>query len=407
MSAAQDNQDQAVTLTSQCLCKAHTFTASIPSSSLPLDAGCCHCTSCRHSTGAMHVTEIDWPGSTDPIYASDLSRFDFSSTAKILFCGTCGTPMFFSCRNEGPDGPVSTAVFSGTLDNIAQPNLVQITHHIFVGDTVDGGASMWLRHPNADGTPAKRFRAQEDGAGSGSGDELPPDWPTTSPAPTSSSAQGGGPIEVPIWCKCRGVDFVLRPDFSSSFPKDDATELPFFVDPDTKKLLASFDACDSCRIAVGADVVNWTFALLRHIYFAGSPHSTLPTTAAELKEAVSKSPADRDSRLGTLTLYQSSPDVQRYFCGRCSATVFYACDGRQDMVDVAVGLLESPSGGARAEDVLTWSLGAMASWGQDVVGGWREGLLQAVTEGAEQFRIERGLPVNFMRKIKEENEKRA
>ncbi|OIW29403.1 hypothetical protein CONLIGDRAFT_324678 [Coniochaeta ligniaria NRRL 30616] len=404
MQAAQDNNEgQTVTLTSQCLCKAHTFTASVPASSLPIDASCCHCTSCRHSTGAMHSMDIDWPGPTDDIYKSDLRRFDFTSKVKILFCGTCGTPMFFECRYEGPDGPVATGVFSGTLANTAHPNLIHITDHIFVGDTVDGGASMWLRHPNADGTPAKRWTA-----GKGTSPELPADW--SSSAPPSSPPQG--PIEVPIWCKCRGVNFVLRPDFSS-LPKDAA--LPFFVDPESKKLLTSFDACDSCRLAFGADIVNWTFALLQHIHFADSPSSDpetkkFPQTAAELKKAVSAAPPgeDRDPRLGTLALYESSPGAQRYFCGRCSASVFYGCDSRQDMVDVAVGVLEGPGGGAaRAEEVLAWSYGGKMTWRQDVVGGWREGLVQAVEGEAEEFRVGRGLPVNFRRKIKEANERKG
>ena len=396
MSASQDsNPDQAVTLTSQCLCKAHTFTTSVPASTLPLETSACHCTSCRHSTGAMYSMDINWPGSTDAIRASDLRRFDFSPKVKVLFCGTCGTTMFFEFREHGPDGPLVTGVFTGTLANVAQPGLVRIAYHIFVGDTIDGGASMWLRRPNADGTPAKRFRA-----GESSSEELPTDWPA-SPPPPCAPAQG--PVDVPIWCKCRGVDFILRPDFSSVADAD----LPFFVDPETKKLYASFDPCDSCRLAVGIDIVNWTFSLLQHIHYADSSSSNpFPKTAAELKAAVSKPLADRDPRLGTLSLYESSPDAQRYFCGRCSATVFYACDSRQDMVDVAVGLLESPSGGARAEDVLTWALGGKMIWRQDAAGGWREGLVRAVEEGTEEFRLERGLPVNFRRRIREEAEKK-
>ena len=345
--------------------------------------------------------DTQWPGSPESISNSDLCRFDFSSKVQILFCGTCGTPMFFQDRHQGPDGPVNTGVFTGTLANIAQPNLIHITDHIFVGDTVDGGASMWLRHPHADGPPAKRWEVRTT-AGSGPGVELPSDWPTSSPPPSTK-----GPIEVPIWCKCRGVNLMLRPDFSS-FPPD--AELPFFVDPQSKKLLASFDACDSCRLACGTDVLNWTFALLRHIHFTGpsaGSGSEFPRTAAELRRAVSAAPGDRDPRLGTLALYESSADAQRYFCSRCSATVFYACDNRQDMVDVAVGLLEGSSGAARVEEVLTWNLGGKATFREDMVGGWREGLVEAIEKGAEQFRVERGLPVNFRRKIKEESESKS
>lgn len=392
----QDHKtDRPFTLTSQCLCKAQTFTTIVPSSSLPLEANACHCTSCRHSTGAMYSMDVNWPGQTEDIYASDLHRYDFTSKIKILFCGTCGTPMFFSCRYDGPDGPVTTGVFSGTLTNVAHPNLIRITDHIFVGDTVDGGASMWLQHPNADGTPAKRWKAGK-GAGSGTSEELPPNWPA-SYSPLSIE----GTVEVPVWCKCRGVNFVLRPDFSSHPAHK---QLPFFVDPESNKLLASFDACDSCRLACGTDIINWTFALLQHLHYAG-PRPTFPQTAAELKAAVSAPPKMRDPRLGTLALYESSPHTQRYFCSRCSATVFYACDDRQDMVDVAVGLLDGPSGAARAEEALTWNLGGQVTWKEDVVGGWREGLVKAIEKEAEDFRVGRGLKINFRRKMKEEAER--
>ncbi|KAB5550859.1 Mss4-like protein [Coniochaeta sp. 2T2.1] len=396
MSSTQEsNSDQTVTLTSQCLCKSHTFTCPIPAASLPLDASCCHCTSCRHSTGGMYTMDIDWPGDTSAIRSSALAVFDFTSKVKILFCPTCGTPMFFESRYDGPEGKVNTGVFSGTLTTDAEiKNLVRITDHIFVGDTVDGGASVWLRQPNGDGTVADRYAAGK-GAGSGKSETLPEDWPSSPPSVPPSVA-----TEVPVWCKCRGVNFVLRPDFSDT----QTDKLPFFVDPESKKLLASFDACNSCRSAVGVDIVNWTFACLRHIYFAGSSSDTLPQTARELKEAVVAADGKRDARLGTLACWESSPDVQRYFCSRCSATVFYACDDRQDMVDIAVGLLGSETG-ARAEDVLTWALGGKATWRQDVVGTWREGLFDAVEREGEKFRVERGLEVNFARRRREDREK--
>ena len=399
MSLTEDNNDanKTINLTSQCLCKSHTFTTSIQASSLPLPASYCHCTSCRHSTGALYSSDVDWPGDTSAIRSSSLAVFDFTAKVKILFCSTCGTPMFFGSRWDGPEGDVTIGAFTGTLTtDVEAKDLIKITDHIFVGDTVDGGASMWLRRPNGDGTPTKRFKRWQErqGAGSEESEALPDDWPTSPPAVSGNVA-----TEVAVWCKCRGVDLVLRPDFSST-PTD---KLPFFVDPDSKKLLASFDACTSCRSALGVDITHWTFALLRHIYFPNSS-DTLPQTAKELKEAVAKPPGEKDPRLGALACYESSADVQRYFCSRCSATVFYACDDRQDMVDIAVGLLDSKAG-ARAEDVLSWNLGGKATWRQDVEGTWREGLFDAVERESEKLRIERGLGVNFARRRREERER--
>ena len=56
---------------------------------------------------------------------------------------------------------------------------------------------------------------------------------------------------------------------------------------------------------------------------------------------------------GTLKEYQSSPEVIRYHCHTCSASVFYRTEEQPSLVRVAVGLMESP-GGARAESWLEW-----------------------------------------------------
>ena len=50
--------------------------------------------------------------------------------------------------------------------------------------------------------------------------------------------------------------------------------------------------------------------------------------------------------------FKTSPDVHRYFCHRCGATVFWLKDG-QDSVDVGAGLLRSLNG-AKVEDLLVW-----------------------------------------------------
>jgi hypothetical protein len=184
-------------------------------------------------------------------------------------------------------------------------------------------------------------------------------------------------------------------------------ELPWFVDPVTHKAWGSLDACNSCRIAAGSEVTNWTYALLKHISFAGPDPQGFPENTAQLKAAVgAKEGEARDPRFGTITFYASSPDVQRYFCGRCSATLFYAVDDRPDMVDVAVGLLDSPDG-ARAESAISWSFGGEMGWRQDMIGTWREKMLYAVEKEAEEWRIERGYPKSWLRVAKEQASEQA
>lgn len=159
----------------------------------------------------------------------------------------------------------------------------------------------------------------------------------------------------------------------------------------------------------GVDVANWTLVLLRHLDFGGggggnsSPaalRGPFPRTTGELRDAVSGSESGRDPRLGTLDFYASSPDVLRYFCSRCYASVLYAVDDRENHVDVAIGLLDSPDG-ARAESFLLWGLVSAVGSREDVVGGWRDGLAEAVQKEAEAWRIERGYSKTWRRVTKE------
>ena len=386
-----------VDITAQCLCKAHTFTTAVERSKLPLRIWCCHCDSCRHSTGALYSSDAAWPGPGEEIQRAPLKRYVFTPRVHILFCGTCSSPMFFE-EYDGPGkGPTGWGVFTGVLSNNAVPGLATITTHIFVGDTLDGGATMWLRE-NENGTPIKRWTTTKDQS-----EEIAPEWPPTASLPGADLKSEVA--SVPIRCRCKGVDLVLRRDaIIAEFSAKPKSELPWFIDPVTFKHLASFDVCDSCRLSCGVDVLHWTFTMLRHISFPETTHSLgqsgFPQTTSDLRAAVSRQDG-RDSRLGTLAFYASSNDVQRYFCSKCSATVFYAVDERPDIVDLAAGLLESPAG-ARAEDVLSWNFGGESAWRQDVMGGWREGLVKSIEKQAEEWRIERQYPKNWRRIAKEE-----
>ncbi|KAH6850439.1 hypothetical protein B0I37DRAFT_371653 [Chaetomium sp. MPI-CAGE-AT-0009] len=221
-------------------------------------------------------------------------------------------------------------------------------------------------------------------------------------------ARAGREGDVPIRCHCRGIDLVLRAGEAQREYEEmqrRGGELPWYVDPVTHKGLGSLDGCDSCRLAAGSEVYNWTFAALKHISFAGSSQEGFPTDTLQLRKAIEvENGEERDPRFGTIAVYASSPDVQRYFCGRCSATLFYAVDDRPDIVDVAVGLLDSPDG-ARAESAISWSFGGAMSWREDMIGTWRETMLHAVEKDVEEWRVERGYPKFWRRAAREEAEK--
>lgn len=386
---ATQNNDH-VELTAQCLCKRHTFTTQVPSSSLPLSASFCHCNSCRHSTGSLYTSSLQWPGPVDDIHkdTTPLAVYKFSDNVSILFCEKCSTAMFAREVREGSDD--FYAVPTGVLGNNAVPGLIQFKDHIFVSDTVDGGAAVWLQHITTGdkGEPLPCYAEWR-----GKSDVVDP----VEMAAAASKKQEGQnlPDEIPLYCHCKGVNLVLRRGKADYAGKE---KLPFFVEPDTFKLLGSFDACDSCRIPVGSEFMYWTFQLLKYIDFANaSSESPFPDSSISLKAAVSD--PNRDPRFGTLTYYASSPDVQRYFCSKCSACVFYAVDDRPEMVDVSIGLLDAPDG-ARAEGYLAWVLG-MLTWADDMKGGWREQIAEETKNGAENWRVKTGQGISWVRAARE------
>ncbi|KAH7010642.1 uncharacterized protein B0I36DRAFT_341866 [Microdochium trichocladiopsis] len=419
-------KDSSIDIKAQCLCKKHSFTATVPLASLPLKATACHCDSCRYNTGALYSADADWPGDPAAVRESGLSVYYFSDNINVLFCGRCGSTMFFEQKEPGKV-ETSYAVCTGALPNVELPGggpLVTIEHHMFLDDTKDGGASPWLRNTDYDVENGcykaarrwhgRRFKSDEILEGD--------DWPSLkdlsvmtggAAAQThASDSQELGDITIPVKCRCGGVHVellasVARKEFSQ-MPRD---QLPRFVDPDNNKSIASFDVCDSCRTVSGLDIFHWTFFWLKHIRFpqdaASSSRPVFPESTAALKKAVLQNEEERDPGLGALRMYESSPDVQRYFCGGCSAVVFYAVDDLANQVDVALGLLRAPPvgknttdgsdvhGGARAEHLLSWKFGGSMGWQQDVQGGWRDGLVKIVTDDVTAWRDKRGLAKNW------------
>lgn len=365
-------QSNTVVIAAECLCKAHTFSTEISTSRLPLEGNVCHCDSCRHSTGALYVVETTWPQPREIVDISGLQRYQFSTNITNLFCGTCSTLIFY----ESLKYPNKLGVFSGPLKNI-DADVIKLTKHIYVEDTVDGGASVWLRKPNSDGKEIPRYRERSE--------EIPWNWPQASSSTGLNGKQEQKP--VPISCHCKGIKLLFH---HGNYASKEREEVPWFIDPRTNKPLASFDVCDSCRLQFGNDIVHWAHVDLANISQADG--GAFPKTTAELKAAVDAG----DSAVGTLAYYQSSPDVQRYFCKVCSASAFYACDDRPEIVAVAIGLLDAPSG-ARAEGYLSWSFGDTPTWVNDTRGGWREGLVSRVQADAEEFRIARNYPKSWTR----------
>lgn len=72
--------------------------------------------------------------------------------------------------------------------------------------------------------------------------------------------------------------------------------------------------CPDCRRSVGAQSVGWAFIELKHFKITR----------------------------GTLAVYNSSPGVERSFCGRCGTTLTWVGEKQPGRIDVTLGSLDEP-----------------------------------------------------------------
>lgn len=287
----------------------------------------------------------------------------------MLFCPTCSSPIFGAFT----DKTRPLGVVTGALDNIAtEPEVVRWNDMGFVADTLDGGASLWLRNVNVSGPALKCFQYERRGDNA---KEVPEEWYTQQHTIQSTTERNAA---VSIRCKCHGVHFLLR---RGDYENMSADDLPWNVDPDSRKLKAELCGRDSCRLQNGTDVFYWTFAEMKNISFAGdNDEAGFPLHMDDLTTLVDQ----RDPRIGSLTYYQSSARVHRYFCRDCSATIFYANSNRPRIIDIAVGVLEAKEG-ARAEGMLAWSFGTGVGTKEDANGGWRQGVFERIAKAVEEY----------------------
>lgn len=373
---AEINTDT-IKLTAQCLCKQHQYNVEVAKSKLPLEGGICHCKSCRHATGALTMQETTWPQPLREVDVSTLHKYAFTQKVDYYSCGTCSSPMFY-VQSWQPD---KLGVFNGVLNNV-DADLIHFKEHIFVGDTIDGGASVWYKTPNSDGKEIPRKLLRDE--------DVPWDWPQKRDENLIKEAEAQD--SIPFWCHCKGVSLRLHRGDYASKPRE---ELPKFVDPRTNKLRAMFDSCDSCRLTFGNDLVNWTMTELFNITQADG--SAFPDSTKKLAAAVEAG----DPIIGSLAIYRSSPGVKRYHCKNCSASVFFTRDDDDAQLDVAVGLLDAPDG-ARAESFLSWFYGDV-DWKEDTKGGWRADLMERIGLDAEEHRVATGYAKNW-RALEKESE---
>ncbi|KAF2729255.1 DUF636 domain protein [Polyplosphaeria fusca] len=346
-----------------CLCGAVTHSFSVPVGSLPLASNLCSCNISRRISGSLLTSYVNITHSPDTKRPNleALTPYRSSTILTRHFCSTCGTQMYLEYDQDG-----HFEAATGTIQADNTDNIVEWKTQMWIEDTVDGGASAFVTKMN--GQTLRRFLREANQS-----PEAPLDWKS------AQNTKKGNIIKRSIrcHCHCNGVEFYIsHPNEASTTAKSPWPDLiiPYHADssdnpkntswwlPRPNRYLAGTCACKTCRRASGFDTTYWAFVPTKNI----------------TQDADGTKPFTRDQYWGTMKTYSSSPGVKRTFCGRCGANVFW--DGRDSLVDVAVGLLDAPSG-ARAEEILSWWT-ERVSFCEDAL---NKGLIKGLETGLKQW----------------------
>lgn len=290
-----------------------------------------------------------------------LTAYAFSEKIVQYNCPTCGAFVLCSTKLDKVDGKeqeLEWGVMTGALEKL--DGIIEITRHIFVEDTKDGGFADLL--PTWHGRTIPRRKHREG--------DVPLGWRSASIDASKSSDK------LHAHCKCGGVQFwIQRPAKASNNgkPRPAPTSsgemcspaLAAWVRNDRQMYLACNCVCNSCRKATGLDVTQYAYI--------GTADISLNEAGTERWKPV----------FGTLKAYTSSQGRTRTFCSVCGAMTFFISAERNDVVDVGVGLFDAAEG-ARAESWIEWRLERFG-FPEDTKGR-ADSLAEAMTHGFRQFR---------------------
>ncbi|EXJ76947.1 hypothetical protein A1O3_10104 [Capronia epimyces CBS 606.96] len=318
MSEPKEELEHALTLTIECHCGLTSFSVSIPHSSLPLKSAICHCNSCRHATGQIFATFAVLPVAVPEavLDSGHLVRYISSSVCDRWFCRRCGASVLNHDKDAEPEEwEAGTGVLRFEDGLEGKLNRVQLWVEDVSGDA---GAAAWINRGHLVGMD-RHWRGRQSDLVS---DKTVTDLMRQNSV-SSTAARSHDNDRLRAHCHCRNVTFSMaRPDQD--------------LNQRTGKFEANLDACTSCRLVTGFEITSWI---------------TVPRDLVCIDEvSLDTFLADR-SKLGH---YQTSSHVDRYFCVKCGATIFYHQQNLETF-DVGAGLLDTGSEGkARAEDWLAW-----------------------------------------------------
>lgn len=341
----------------------------------------CHCSICRSTSGvlctsffALLLTPKSDNNASSLISNPALREYAQSSQLSRWFCGTCGAHVLALLKPQskyfvaaGLVTPASLSVSLSLSLSESEPETDSVAVHWGVGDTQDGGISVFIPGSRNDSTQCLLLGSTTTTSTTETETANPSQSSASASASLSAreSSVGEGKGLLQAQCHCGGVGFAItRPNSRSREPSspwsdvlvpyhlsssDNPEDIKWWLRAGDTKYLAGTCACRSCQLASGFPIQCWAFI----------SKANLVNRNSSSDNQVGNEAVGFTYNTGTMQRFESSPGIYREFCSRCDATVFWHCDERPGVVDVSIGLLRSVSG-ARAEDWLDWETGRVS-----------------------------------------------
>jgi hypothetical protein len=347
-----------------CLCGAISVPCTLLSDQeIPMYLEICHCNPCRRTTGSLGASFPQLKSSPSQATFSKLTAYNSSQIITRYFCSTCGCHCFIlnhRSKNWYCLGGIVEPSSASNKNDISWPkDIIKVSRHDYVLDTLDGGLVPLLLNLNSRSIPTWSAGVPE----SPPKDSFDLPHATILSLPSKSISHFPPPKEnsyLTANCHCGGVALLIRrANYKvNSNPEDSAHD----ISSESTKYPTYLCACRSCRLSTGVSLQPWALVSPANVFNANAPAigNDPPSITSDehlvpvMFGYLNSSP---DANPGLALKHNwSSSDVCRSFCGKCGATVFYWCGQRPDELGVAVGVLRSEEG-SMARRWLDWEWG--------------------------------------------------
>ena len=336
----------------QCLCGTiHESASLLSAKSFPIETELCHCNICRHCSGVLGGTFARLTGPPSKISLDACTRYSRAGgRVDRYFCSKCGTRIFDHATNSD-----NWYACSGVIEpKSTEPhqNVMKITSHGYVADTIDGGWAFSMQRLGGRDIPYYAGVPDLDQPGM-----TAQDIAELSRSSKQKSTSRNDNDRLFASCQCGSVKFHVRPPHPD---RNKIQDLGEWLRVDGTKYVGLNCACRYCRLALGFPVAANTYVMPENIVIRDSDSTEKPvfdyTSRDEQISDHTMSGASLQAALPALKFDFSSDGIRRSFCGTCGASVFFERKSRPQVVNIIFGILRAESGAmateVRSRDVL-------------------------------------------------------